>query len=356
MYLAVLPSYREACIRHLRRDFGNSLELYVADAHLDPSVKTGIERSLYQDTGIFRIASAVFVQHRYLMRALRAENLIVDLNPRSISAWILLVGRSINRRTRTLVWGHLYPRAGRDSLTSVARRIMRRLANGTISYTYQHRDAALQDLPDQRVWVAPNALYDSSKMLVSRQNSERNSVIYVGRLASSKKVQLLVNAYRLVAIRNPKINLILVGDGAEAEALRQMASAYGLEHEIEFTGWINDVSQLQRLYGRSFCSVSPGFAGLGLTQSLGFGVPMVISETEEHSPEIELATSDCSKWFETDSPESLADAILKFWDDRYSLPLEEVAERTRNSYSAEAMAEGIKSALLDHRQLENYDK
>lgn len=350
MYLAVLPKYREACIGHLRDSLGDSLELFAASAHLEPSVKTGISNAWYKDTGIIRIAGKAFIQYRHFNRAMRADNLIVDLNPRSVTAWLLLISR---RRRRTLVWGHLYPKAGKNASTSRLRRAMRRLANGTISYTYTHRDAAVKDLPGQPVWVAPNALYDRALMTPSDSDEYRDAAVYVGRLVASKKVHLLIEAMAILAPKLPNFRMVLVGDGEELHELVGLATKFGIEDSIEFLGWVDNVVDLQTVYSSAFCSLSPGFAGLGLTQSLGFGVPMIVSRDEEHSPEIELATTGGVSWFETDSAQSLARAIETSWEAKATLPLSNISKETGRMYSAEAMSFGLECALTGKLQDES---
>jgi glycosyltransferase involved in cell wall biosynthesis len=49
------------------------------------------------------------------------------------------------------------------------------------------------------------------------------AVLYVGRLAAEKNLPLLVRAFRAVQAQEPSAKLIVVGDGPEREALRELA-------------------------------------------------------------------------------------------------------------------------------------
>ncbi len=349
LYVAVLPSYRSECIEIIRKEFGDSIELIVSDAHLDPSVTTGISSEYYKRSAMIRIfGRRAFIQSMPSLSPLLAEAVVLDLNPRSVSAWLILAVRRILRK-RTLVWGHVHPQAGIASKTKALRMAMRKLASGTISYTYADRAKAEQDLPGAPVWVAPNALYRLAEMTPGEgaAHSDRDEVIYVGRFAPAKKVDLLVRGFAEAAHENPIIKLHLIGGGEQEPVLRRLVNSLGIENRVTFGGWIEEAASLRAAYSRSFCSVSSGFAGLSLTQSLGFGVPMVVADKENHSPEIELSASGGVHWFSADSAVSLADAILARFKARGGVPDRDVSEFVRKGYSAEAMAAGIIGALRD---------
>jgi glycosyltransferase involved in cell wall biosynthesis len=224
------------------------------------------------------------------------------------------------------------------------------MADGTISYTYRDAQKAISDIPDSPVWVAPNSLY-RTEMIVPAPvtDSPRDSVIYVGRFAPAKKVSLLLEAFALASRSEPGIRLILVGGGVQETQLRELAKNLGLSDNVDFPGWIDDLDVLTPYYSRSFCSASPGFAGLGLTQSLGFGIPMVVADKEPHSPEIELEASGGVTYFQSDSPDALAKESLSLWEERDQVPRRDLSDFTKSRYSAEAMANGLRSALEDRR-------
>ncbi|PNI06963.1 hypothetical protein CXX84_18890 [Arthrobacter sp. AFG7.2] len=257
---------------------------------------------------------------------------------------------------RTLVWGHIHPQAGPSSKTALLRRGMRRIANGTISYTYRDAEKALSDLPGSPVWTAPNSLYRKQRILpaIDASLEPRDSVVYVGRFAPEKKVALLVEGFAVAAKSQPDMKLILIGGGSEESNLRQLASQLGVEEKVEFAGWIDELEGLKPYYGRAFCSASPGFAGLGLTQSLGFGIPMLVADAEPHSPEIELEVTGGVSYFSSDSKKELAEALHTKWEERYRLPDALLSDYTKVRYSAEAMARGLQAAL-EGRMLSDED-
>lgn len=346
MYLAVVPSYRSACMTELRSRLGSSLEVFVSPAHLDKTVRSDPAMGWFTPVRMIRLfGGRAFVQLGSFSRAMNSTALIVDLNPRSISSWGLLLSRRVLGR-RTLVWGHLYSQAGAQSKTAWLRLSMRRLASGTVSYTYSNQAAALLDLPNSPVWVAPNSLYKRD-LIRPAVGSPRQSVVYVGRFVSGKKVAILIRGFAEARRSLNEIQLVLVGDGPERPDLVALAASLGIAEHVKFAGWIESEQKLRGVYQGAFCSVSPGFAGLSLTQSAGFGIPTVVSRDEAHSPEIELADAGAVRWFETDDPISLGEQITSLWDQRGQTPMESLSTWVQQKYSAEAMADGLEMALTD---------
>jgi glycosyltransferase involved in cell wall biosynthesis len=348
MYLAVLPRYRTSAIAVLRQLRGDSLEFYCAPAHLDPTVRTGIPSEWFGELRIWRM----FGRRAYLLgghfrQALFSRVCILDFNPRSLSTWLIVALRLPYRNRRTLVWGHLFPQSGQGSSTARLRRTMRRLADGVIVYVYSDRDRALAADPRGIVFVAPNSLYREAEIARAGRpgGAQRRAVVYVGRLEPQKKVSLLVRGFALWSPGVPEARLVIVGNGSEREELETLAQRLDLGGRVEFRDWTYGADELEALYETAFCSGSPGFAGLGLTQSLGFGVPMAVARDEPHSPEIELADSGGVAWFDQGDEVSLSHVLDELWQQRGLFPRDDLSAYVADKYSSERMARGLASAL-----------
>ena len=351
IYVAVLPRYRQACIDVLLAKPESAPRLFASASHLDPSVTTGIRSEQYANVSMVRIAGRAFIQLGHWSTALSTPALIVDLNPRSITSWLMLTSRRFMRHKRTLTWGHLFPQGGANSSTAILRRIMRRLADGMIVYTHSDVARARLDMSTKPVWVAPNSLYRAEQIVPAVSTDlDRRSFLYVGRFEAAKKVHLVIDAFALFVRETPAAKLVLVGGGAEEVALRDRVRSLGIADSVTFTGWCDDPALLSRFYAAAVASVSPGFAGLGLTQSLGFGIPMIVSQDEPHSPEIELATEQTVIWAASDDVSSWTEALKSSWSSRASLPMHDVSRSIRRDYSAERMAAGLADALAGEQE------
>ena len=337
LYTAVLPEYRNACLDVLRERLGDSWQAYAGDQHLDSTVRSATPENQY-----VRVQNYTLFGRRVLLQlgswsaVLRADAAILDLNPRSLSAWLLLLTRRVLRR-RTLLWGHLHPRSGASSRTAGLRRRMRRLGDGCIVYSYADAESVRAESPEEAVWVAPNALYRRAE--IGREPcDDRQDVLYVGRLERAKKPGLLLTAFAMCAADYPRRRLVLIGDGNQREILEKRTAVLGIAHLVSFPGSIQSRLELRARYARAICSVSPGYAGLALTQSLCFGVPMLVADAEPHAPEIELARLGGVTFFRSNSPEDLSEKLRApdlLLADRER---DQLIRRMREGYSAEAMA------------------
>ncbi|SEL64523.1 Glycosyl transferases group 1 [Blastococcus sp. DSM 46786] len=345
LYLAVIPSYRRACVSILRARLGHDLEMFASDAHLDVSVRTGIPEDQYRRTGAHRLfGSRLLVQTGHWRRALGVRSLIIDLNPRSITAWMLLITRRLLGR-RVIVWGHLHPQAGGDTRLAVLRRTMRRLAHGTVLYGYDSVRPARAELPSGPLWVAPNSLYQAADMRPASPPESPNLFLYVGRLEPDKDVGLLLDAFADSDVWRGGFRLAIVGFGSQADQLKERARKLGISDHVDFLGRIEGPDALRGIYGRTLWSVSPGYVGLTLTQSLGFGVPILIPSATRHSPEVELQRFGGVQMFER-GREGLAVALRQASNRRFSQEnAAKLSHTVAQYYTAEAMAEGLMAAF-----------
>ena len=339
----VVPDYRTRFYEDLAREVGAyTLMAGTADwstdiAHVEtvPSVRVRNRyfagRRLLWQSGVLRAAAS-------------ADVVIVSLNPRVASSWVILVMRRL-RRGRTLLWGHAWPRRGRSDR---ARDVFRRLASTLIVYTETEARELREHRPETDVVAAPNGLYRRAEIGPVEARSAAD-VVFVGRLNPSKKPVLLLDAFISAAPRLPAdVRLVFVGDGPQRKLLEQRASDAGLADRVVFTGHIADVEELRAIYGQAIVSVSPGYVGLSLIQSLGYGIPMLIARDEPHSPEIEaLVEGENGSLFTSDSPDSLAESLVATAAERdaWLARRQDIAELVRSTYTVEDMVAGFAAAL-----------
>lgn len=347
-YLAVLPVYRDACIRVLLERHGDEIQLYAGNAHLDATVRTGVTESYFHPIkNIPLLGNRVLLQWGGLRSAVGADVCVIDLNPRSLTAWTIAFARRVLGR-RTLAWGHLHPRAGADSRTAPLRRLLREVTDGTILYGFDSVVLAKDEVPSKPVWVAPNSLYPESE-IIAAPSSDRRRIIYVGRLEAAKNVQILVEGFARSGLRDSGYTLDIVGFGSLLSALKQQVEEFGVTDAVNIHGRIDSAAELATIYQEAAFSVSPGYVGLSVTQSLGFGVPMLYSEAATHSPEIELVRFNAMMAFAPETAEGLGGAMARYAKQisENSLDRNLLSSRIRTFYSAESMASGLWDALRD---------
>lgn len=335
--------YRRAPMSLIIDHFGSSLQVFAGRFATDRSIRTLGPSDLplhtlptysYRDKIVFQIVP--FISY------LRADVLVADLNPRALHLWPILVFRRLLGK-RTVLWGAAWPRSGKDSRTTQIRMAMVRLASSTIIYTNKQAEELKLAIPGARVTAAPNSLYRESECGFITGGG-RSNFIYVGRIVNEKKVELLIDAFAQVAPKLPGTTLIIIGDGPALSEMRNRVDALGVAELVDFRGHVEDVDELRTAYSSCIAAVSPGYVGLSATQSFSFGVPMIIADTEPHSPEIEAVRPGFNAlYFPSDSASGLAKAMERMagerdmWNERGP----DISRECCKSYSAEAMAGGV---------------
>ena len=336
----VIPDYRKYFFSAIEMALNNSFELYGGDFYFESSVKSDL-----------KIAKKPVINHFYFNRKLLFQTgiwhllfrdiiLVMEMNPRILSNWIFLVIRRIINR-KTVLWGHAWPRNGVHSKSDLLRNCMRLLANKIIVYTNQQQIELKNKMPGKDILAAPNAVVSASMMAFSRSSNQFN-LIYVGRLTKRKKPYFLVKAFASELDKYPSnTKLIIVGEGEEKDKIKKYIAENKLSNSIVLLGHISNHEKLKELYFNSFFSISPGYVGLSITQSFGFGVPMLVSKDENHSPEIEaLKIEENGLFFKTDSKSDFNKNLLEAFKKRDSWVQKrmQILSFCKQNYSTEAMA------------------
>ncbi len=270
---------------------------------------------------------------------------ILTWNPRIISFWRdLIICRA--KRVPVLLWGHAWGRGGPGGVACRFRHWFARRARGVICYTESQLEFTKRMNPGLAAVAAPNACLFRADCGVSGEEATRDAIIYVGRLVVRKKVDLLLEGFAAARAQNPDFHarLVIVGDGPERSNLAERAKALQVAENVSWLGHQTGIAVLRAAYGRAFVSVSPGYAGLSLTQSFALGVPALIARDEPHSPEIEAAQEGVNAhFFRSNDARDLACKLLRAWQDWRGIEQKrrELAAWTGETYSFEKMAERV---------------
>jgi L-malate glycosyltransferase len=112
-----------------------------------------------------------------------------------------------------------------------------------------------------------------------RSGPADSDLIFVGRLVPIKRVDLLLEAVRLVKSKYPDISARVVGDGALFQQLTEMSRCFGLEANIQFVGHQSDTaSWFKRAKIFVLTSVSEGLS-LAMMEAMACGLPAIVPDT-----------------------------------------------------------------------------
>jgi len=136
-------------------------------------------------------------------------------------------------------------------------------------------------------------------------------LVAVSRLAPNKRVDHAIELVRTLLDRNVEAQLTVVGGGEEAENLKQLAAARGLEQRVVFTGPLPEERKNEVLRQAHFlvhASVREGW-GLNVLEANAMSTPAVVY------PVAGLVDSTVDRqtgWIVAqESPAALADAIME---------------------------------------------
>ena len=341
--VASLGDYRLKAIQKLQDELGTNLAIYSGDAPPQSGIRVlkpgrlGIRAANNR-----QLPFGVFFQRVPVRLMLRSESVILDLNPRGLHIWALLVVRRAMGK-RTALWGHAWPHGGPDSRSEQARRLMRKLATALVAYTWEQANALQSRHPAKEVYAAPNALYSRDEMQFA-PDQRRSDFIFSGRLTPEKKPDLLLLAFQAASENMPSARLIFVGDGPMETPLRKLAKTLESKDSIIFTGYVSHYETLKHIYSSGVMSISSGYVGLSAIQSFGFGVGMLVADNEPHSPEIEAVhPHENAEFFRADDANDLSRLLVKTWEERehWADAGPTIARDCADAYSAEEMAGGL---------------
>ncbi len=167
-----------------------------------------------------------------------------------------------------------------------------------------------------KIHVAPMGVDLQSRFTpdarIKRSSSE---LLFVGRLAPSKGLNVLLDAMPGILASRPDVSLTIAGFGPEDAALLAQAARLGIAERVAFVG-ATPQSALPDMYRRAAAFVAPyvrtasgeqeGF-GLTIVEAIGCGCPVVATEM----PGLRGILGDTANLVEPGNANALADAILE---------------------------------------------
>lgn len=105
-------------------------------------------------------------------------------------------------------------------------------------------------------------------------------IVHIGRLVKWKKTHQIAQAIQILKEKFPKIELLVIGQGKEEEALKKLAEKLSVQENIRFVGGIYDNETLGRYLNVSSIYVLAGMGGLSINQAMAFGKPIICSTAD----------------------------------------------------------------------------
>lgn len=153
---------------------------------------------------------------------------------------------------------------------------------------------------------------DTQKLSAIEPTDAPCDILYVGRLVKDKKVDVLLDAFKLVLAQKPDARLVIVGDGAERQSLESQAKNLDITRSVIFTGRVARDEDIYRYMKRArvftSASVREGF-GIVTIEAIACGTPVVVSDAEANAAK-DLVDEGVTGSVVATEPEAFAQACL----------------------------------------------
>ncbi|MEO1429935.1 MAG: glycosyltransferase family 4 protein [Cyanobacteria bacterium J06632_19] len=134
--------------------------------------------------------------------------------------------------------------------------------------------------------------------------------VFIGRLVDWKAVDLLLEAFSVVASSSANISLEIIGDGKQRNLLEAQTGQLGLSKKVTFSGWLSQKQCAQNLK-KADVLVLPSLLECGgavVLEAMAVGIPVIA--TKWGGP-ADYLNGDCGILIEPTSREALVDGFIK---------------------------------------------
>jgi len=284
---------------------------------------------------------------------------VITGQPHGLSFWVMLFVNKILGK-KTYLWTHGWY-GNEHGIKSKFKKIFYKLSDGVFLYGNYAKELMLKEgFRDDELFVIYNSL-DYTKQKELQKNLKPSSeypdhfkndlpiVVFIGRLTKEKKLDLIIEALKLSACKNP-FNIVYIGDGPARAELSLKAEKDNLEDKIWFYGSCYDEKKIAELIFNADICVSPGFVGLTAMHSLVFGTPVITHGTfEEQMPEFEaIEEGKTGSFFEKNNVESLSNKISNWFENhptKSSTVIQECMDVIDKKYNPNVQIETFKTVL-----------
>lgn len=170
-----------------------------------------------------------------------------------------------------------------------------------------------QGIEKTRVVVIPNFSSMAPVNQVWPASDNKTSIVSYGRLVEKKGFHVLLKSMALLLDSGKEAQLDIGGDGPERDTLLRLAQGFGLEKNVLFTGWVDDI--------RSFVDHADFFVlpsldepfGIAVLEMMALGIPVIATRTR--GP-LEILHDDIAWLVDAGDSDGLARTMARVIDNR----------------------------------------
>lgn len=259
------------------------------------------------------------------------DTLIMTGDLHFLSTWCICIRAILfHPRKKVFLWTHGW--YGKESKMErfIKKLFLKLPSGGILLYGNYAKSLMLKEgFRDEKLFVLHNSLnYQAQLKLrekchtsaIYKEHFSNNNpvIISIGRIYKRKKIEMLVDASRLLNEQGFKFNFVIVGDGKDREWLMSLCRENGVEDNFWFYGACYDEDRNAELLFNADLCVVPGDIGLTSIHSMMFGTPCITHDDFPHQgPEFEaIIEGKTGSFFKHGDVDSLVCVIISWLNEK----------------------------------------
>lgn len=318
--------------------------------------------------GLYVPARSISVRDKELLwqpafGAVRDADLVIVMQAaRYLPTYVHLLRQALGG-PRFAFWGHGKNFQGARAWAAAEgiKRTLSRMVHWWFAYNHLSAQVVIGlGVPGDRVTVVQNSIDTRALARAAERTSSRELErlrrsmalkgdhvgLFCGSLYPEKRLDLLVSAAERIRSRVPDFELIVLGAGRDSSIVERAAARY---EWIHYVGPRFDDDRVP-YFLISDVFLLPGLAGLAVLDSFALELPMAVSASGQHSPEIDYVKDGHNGLIVDDGgdPDRYAEHVVDLLsDDQLRSRIREGCAASRTEYTIENMAERFAGGVME---------
>lgn len=354
IFQPIIQEYRLALYEGLGKRYPGRIELWASPTRGDEQ-SLPVKGMSYDYGHPMKKLGPVLWQQGFSLFGLERGDVIVvcgDIHQLS-SLWIAFKAKL--KGVKVVWWGHHKSALAEDRNVRIRLWIARRLADVMLCYT----DIGIRYLTERgfkndRVFATGNTLDLAAVEKATadwdgiRKFGKKNTLLFCGVLRDKVRVDILLEALRLLLLRRNDIHCIIIGGGEKESDWKEMARRIGVDGIVKWVGELRGQENLAPWFLSADVFVYPGRIGLSIIHAFAFGLPVILNDnSDNHGPEYEAFHPGVNGWaFKENDAKDLARCIEAALADSSTKEYGEAGRRyVLENYSMSRMVERFGEAI-----------
>lgn len=299
-----------------------------------------------------------FIYQPCLYRLKKYDIVIIEQANKLLINYYLLLKKNFTRQ-KVAFWGH--GRNYQDNQNSLNNKIKKLYINRVdwwFAYTNKVKDFIVKSgFPKERVTVVQNAI-DSGNLIritesISSQEIEslrsqyslQNCFVglFCGGMYKEKRIDFLLDACNQVKKKIPNFCMLFIGGGLDSQLVKNASEK---ESWIHYLGPQFGKDKVKYFLIADVC-LNPGLVGLGILDTFALEAPLITTEYQYHSPEIDYLKTNVNGIISRNSLEDFSSTVVDVLQDKkLLLKLKMGCKESASVYTMKRMVDNFGKGIL----------